>query len=163
MQHLIGRVLPDVELPSSSGGFVSPKQVKGRAVYFFYPYTGRPGLPNPRGWDDIVGAHGSTPQALGYAAQFHVFRDLDVSIFGVSLLSQEWIADFVLRNLLPFELLSDDAGRFSQTLKLPRFSIDGVDYLTRLTMIATGGIISHVAFPVADPEKDAANTMELLG
>jgi hypothetical protein len=32
-------------------------------------FAGLPGLPNPPGWDDIPGAHGSTPQTEG-------FRDL---------------------------------------------------------------------------------------
>ena len=132
MLDLIGQALPDVQLPSSSGGFVNPKFVKGRAVYFYYPYTGRPGVPNPRGWDDIAGAHGSTPQALGYAAQFEAFQNLGVRVFGVSLLAPEWITDFAERNLLPYELLSDEGARFSQALQLPRFTIDGVDYLTRL-------------------------------
>ncbi len=162
MQHLIGQTLPDVELPSSSGGQVNPRQVKGRAVYFCYPYTGRPGVPNPRGWDDIAGAHGSTPQALAYAAQFERFRGLDISIFGVSLLAPDWIAEFAQRNMLPYELLSDEAARFSQALQLPHFAIDGIDYLMRLTLFAMDGIITRVVFPVVDPEKDAATNLELL-
>ena len=162
MQHLIGQALPDVQLPSSSGDHVNPRHVKGRAVYFCYPYTGRQGVPNPRRWDDIAGAHGSTPQALGYAAQFEAFQNLGVRVFGVSLLAQEWITDFAERNLLPYELLSDEGARFSQALQLPCFTIDSVDYLLRLSLIVADGIIAQVVFPVAEPEKDAATIFELL-
>lgn len=162
MQHLVGQALPNVELASSGGGEVNPRQVKGRAVYFCYPYTGRPGFPNPRGWDDIAGAHGSTPQALAFAALHKNFCDAEVAVYGVSHLPQEWIADFAQRNQLPFDLLSDVEAKLSQDLKLPRFSIDGVDYLTRLSLIVADGIITHVVFPVAEPEKDAANILELL-
>ncbi len=162
MQYLIGQALPDVELLSSSGGHVSPRHVRGRAIYFCYPYTGRSGVPNPRGWDDIAGAHGSTPQALGYMAQYNKFQNLGVNVFGVSLLAPDWIADFAERNMLPYELLSDEAAGFSQALQLPHFAIDGVDYLQRLSLIAVDGIITHVVFPVVDPEKDAATNLELL-
>ena len=162
MQHLIGRSLPDVELLSSNGANFNPRYEVGRAVYFCYPYTGRPGISDPRGWDDIVGAHGSTPQALAYAAQHPKFLYRRVSIFGVSLLSQEWIADFKQRNNLPYELLSDADGLFSRELKLERFRIDGVDYLRRITIVAVDGAIVHVICPVSMPSKDAANVLALL-
>ena len=162
MQLLVGRSLPDVELPSSNGANFNPRHEVGQAVYFCYPYTGRPGVSDPRGWDDIAGAHGSTPQALAYAAQYPKFRDRRVSIFGVSLLSQEWIADFKQLNSLPYELLSDADGLFSHELKLERFQIDGVDYLQRITLVAMDGVIVEVIFPVTMPSKDAAQVLALL-
>src|SRR5690606_38452146 len=65
--HLtLGLVVPDIELPSTDGGAVSLARLDKGAVVFIYPWTGRPGLPNPPGWDEIPGAHGSTPQALGF-------------------------------------------------------------------------------------------------
>ncbi len=162
MAHLLGRALPDVALPTSSGATLNPQNVKGRAVYFCYPYTGRPGVANPQGWDDIAGAHGSTPQALAYAALYEKFQSLAVSVFGVSLLSQEWIADFAHRNTLPFELLSDHLGQFSQHLELQRFSIEGVDFLRRITVVAAGGIITQVKSPVLEPHFDAAEILAML-
>ncbi len=162
MQHLVGQVMPDVELVGSSGGLTNPKHVAGRAVYFCYPYTGRPGVPNPRGWDDIVGAHGSTPQALAYVELHKTFTAIGARVFGVSLLLPEWICDFANRNDVPFDLLSDDAGNFSSGLELPRFMIDGVDFLRRITLVAHAGIITHVKFPVENPEQDAAQILAEL-
>ena len=42
-----------------------------------YPWTGRPGHPNPPDWDVIPGAHGSTPELEGFrdrAAAFPLWR-----------------------------------------------------------------------------------------
>ena len=64
-----GRRMPDIALPTTAGRSVSFARLPGRTIVYCYPWTGRPGLPNPPGWDDIPGAHGSTPQTEG-------FRDL---------------------------------------------------------------------------------------
>ena len=55
--HLPGRPLPRLSLPSTSGGRVE-LDAPGRAIYFVYPRTGRPGQPVPEGWNDIPGARG---------------------------------------------------------------------------------------------------------
>ena len=53
----------ELELEATSGAPVNPARIIGPAVIFCYPFTGRPGYPNPPNWDHIKGAHGSTPQA----------------------------------------------------------------------------------------------------
>ena len=60
-----GRRMPDLALPTTAGRSVNFAELSGRAVVFCYPWTGRPGQPNPPSWDDIPGAHGSTPEAEG--------------------------------------------------------------------------------------------------
>src|SRR5512137_1231844 len=110
MQHLVGRAMPDVDLEATSGSPVNPSRMPGAAVIFCYPFTGRPGHPNPPNWDHIPGAHGSTPQALAYSESYGQFRRLGVKLFGLSMLNTEWQRDFVSRNKLTFRLLSD-AGR----------------------------------------------------
>ena len=162
MQHLVGQKLPDVELPSSAGGFVNPSHVAGWAVYFFYPYTGKAGHPDPENWDQIAGAHGSTPQALAYARDYVEFLKLDVRPFGVSLLSSQWQLDFSDLHKLPFAFLSDHAGLFSGALCLPRFETGGQEFLTRLTLIVGDGVIKAVRFPVAPPDDDARACLTLL-
>jgi len=61
-----GRRMPDIELPTTAGRTVSLARLAGRSIVYCYPWTGRPGEPNPPGWDDIPGAHGSTPQLEGF-------------------------------------------------------------------------------------------------
>ena len=162
MKHLVGRKLPDAELPATSGSPVNPDKLKGLAVLFCYPWTGQPGQPNPPNWDDIPGAHGSTPQALAYSAAYGNFRRLGVQLFGVSLQDSEWQQEFVKRHNLAFRLLSDIERKFSAELGLPLFTTGGVDYLQRLTLIASDGVITTVRFPVQPPEKDAAEVLDLL-
>ncbi len=162
MQHLVGRKLPNVALASTGGGFETPARIPGRAVIFCYPWTGRPGHPDPPDWDTIAGAHGSTPQALAYSAAYAGFRDVSVNLFGLSFQNAEWQQDFATRNRLAFPLLSDDERKFSAALGLPMLATGGVDYLKRLTLIARDGVIGAVRFPVPVPEKDAEDVFKLL-
>ncbi len=158
----MGQPLPDVALASTQGGVVNSAHVAGRAVYFIYTYTGKVGHPDPENWDHIAGAHGSTPQALAYAKTNDAFAKLNVKIFGVSLLSQEWQADFAALHRLPYPLLSDFEGHFSSTLSLPRFKTGGEEFLTRLTIIARDGIVSHIRFPVSSAQDDAQASLDIL-
>lgn len=162
MQHLVGRKLPNVELPATSGSPVNPARVSGLAVYFCYPWTGRPGHPNPPNWDDIPGAHGSTPQALAYSENYGSFRRLGVRLFGVSLQETEWQREFVKRHSLAFRLLSDAGQKFSANLGLPLFAAGDTDYLQRLTLIAGDGTITAVRFPVPEPQLDPSEVLALL-
>jgi peroxiredoxin len=162
LQHLVGRRLPDVGLPSTGGGVEMPARMKDFTIIFCYPWTGRPGTPNPPGWDDIPGAHGSTPQALGYSSAYGRFRDHTASVHGLSLQDSEWQREFALRCGLPFPLLSDAARQFSQALGLPTFEAGGQNYLERLTLIARDGVIAEVRYPVPSPARDAEEVLAWL-
>jgi peroxiredoxin len=162
LQHLVGRSMPDVALEATSGSPVSLARIPGMAVIFCYPYTGRPGHPNPPNWDHIPGAHGSTPQALAYAEAYGQFRRLGVKLFGLSLIDTEWQQDFASRNRLSFRLLSDPLRAVPRQLSLPTFETGGVVYLQRMTFVITDGLISHVRFPVPDPAADAAEVLAAI-
>jgi peroxiredoxin len=131
-------------------------------VIFCYPFTGRPGYDNPPNWDHIPGAHGSTPQALGYSESYGQFRRLGVKLFGLSMLPVEWQQEFVTRNTLSFRLLSDSTRAFQSRLGLPMFETGGQLYLQRITFILNDGAISAVRFPVSEPERDAADVLAAL-
>jgi peroxiredoxin len=162
MQHLLGRRMPNADLEATSGSPVNPARIPGPAVIFCYPFTGRPGHPNPPNWDDIPGAHGSTPQALAYSEAYGHFRRLGVKLFGLSMLASEWQRDFVTRNKLTYRLLSDESRTVQSALGLPMFETGGALYLQRLTFILQDGIISAVRFPIPEPEKDAAEVLAAL-
>ena len=163
MQHLAGRRLPDVELEATSGSPVNLSRIAGPMVVFCYPFTGRPGYPNPPNWDHIPGAHGSTPQALAYSEAYGEFRRLGIKLFGLSLQNSEWLRDFVARNKLSFRLLSDHAMAFQSRLGLPMFETGGELFLQRITFILQDGIVSSVRFPVPEPERDAEEVLAALG
>ncbi len=162
MRHLVGCKLPDVALPSTGGVVEMPARMKGCTVIFCYPWTGRPGTPDPPGWDDIPGAHGSTPQALAYSSAHGQFRARLAAVFGLSLQDTEWQREFALRCDLPFPLLSDAARLFSRALGLPMFETGGQSYLERLTLIVREGVMVGLRYPVTRPEEDAAETLALL-
>ena len=159
MRHLVGRKLPDVALPSTGGIVEMPARMQGRTVIFCYPWTGRPGHPNPPGWDEIPGAHGSTSQALAYSSAHGQFRARAAALFGLSLQDTEWQREFTTRCGLPFPLLSDAARQFSRALGLPTFETGGQDYLERLTLIARDGVIAGVRYPVPSPGRDAEEVL----
>lgn len=156
-----GTPLPDIALPSSAGGEVNLRDERA-AVVFIYPWTGRPGVADPPGWDDIPGTHGSTPESAGFRDAHDKFCDLGVSVFGVSSQSSEHHRELVSRLGLPFALLSDEHFRLQQALRLPTFEAGGKPYLKRLTLIVTTGAIARTFYPVQPPETHAAAVLDWL-
>ena len=158
--HLVpGTRLPDIALPSSAGGEVNLRGERA-AVVFIYPWTGRPGVADPPGWDDIPGAHGSTPESAGFRDAHDKFCDIGVSVFGVSGQDSEHHRELVSRLGLPFAILSDEQFRLQQALRLPTFEAGGRPYLKRLTLIVATGAIARTFYPVHPPETHAG---EVLG
>jgi peroxiredoxin len=157
-----GRHVPLVELASTHGDTVNLATLAGTSVIAIYPFTGRPGFPNPPGWDDIPGAHGSTPQLLGFSEAYEEFKTLNVKIFGLSSMTPEWQKDFAARNALPFALLSDEQQLFAHALHLATFKAGEVSYLTRRALIIRDGVVIHDIFPVTVPEENAAQVLKVL-
>jgi peroxiredoxin len=159
---VLGRTLPDVALPATDGTLINPRRVTGLCVYFCYPYTGKPGVPNPEGWDHIPGAHGSTPQALAYSGFIDRFSNAKAKVFGISLQDGQWQKEFVERNKLRVPLLSDHKQRFASTLKLETFAAGAQQFLKRITLIARGANIIAVRDDIVDPKQDATEALALV-
>jgi peroxiredoxin len=152
-RHLVrGLALPDIPLPATRGPAVSLARLDGWHLIAVYPWSGRPGLPNPPGWDDIPGAHGSTPQLEGLRNLAPAFHEIGAGVLGLSLQDTAWQSELAERLGLPFPLLSDAAGEVSRALSLPTFETGGVTYLKRLTIIARQGRIERVFYPAHPPE-----------
>ncbi|HKR26213.1 MAG TPA: hypothetical protein VJS11_02120, partial [Acidobacteriaceae bacterium] len=69
-RHLAGLNVPSVALPATDGTMVDLSTLAGLMVVYAYPRTGRPGEPNPDGWDLIPGARGCTPQTCAFRDHF---------------------------------------------------------------------------------------------
>jgi peroxiredoxin len=161
--HLVsGHRLPPIALPSTHGGMIDLAKHPGRAVVFCYPWTGRPGLSNPPHWDDIPGAHGSTPQATGFRDLHTEFVARGVAVFGLGTQTREYQQELAGRLRLPFALLSDAGFALQRALRLPTFATGGVTYLTRLTLIAEAGRLLASLYPVDPPEASAVATLSRL-
>ena len=147
--------MPDIALPATFDAPVNLARYQERAVVFVYPYTGIPGQPNPPGWDDIPGAHGSTPEAEGFRDAYAAFQVKGYEIFGLSGQSTSDQKAFATRTGLPFQLLSDASFAFADALDLPRFETGGKTYLKRLTLIVRDGVIYRCIYPVVSPAAHA--------
>lgn len=156
-RHLTpGMALPQVALPATDGTAVDLGGLRGRSIVAVYPWTGRPGLPNPLGWDEIPGAHGSTPELEGFRYRHADFAQTNLRLFGLSRQDKAYQRELVARLGLPFPILSDAQGAFGAALELPTFVTGGTVYLKRLTLLIAGGRIEKVFYPVVDPAGHAA-------
>lgn len=158
-----GMALPPIVLPVTDGADVCLATLRGRSIVAAYPWTGRPGLRNPPNWDHIPGAHGSTPELEGFRDAAPLFVARDVTLFGLSRQSTDYQRELVQRLRLPFLILSDADGAFSDELRLPIFSTGGETYLKRLTLVVSDGRIERVFFPVTDPAHHAGEILSALG
>jgi peroxiredoxin len=162
-RHLsVGLPLPDILLASTRGEAVSPARLGGLHVLYIYPWTGRPGVPNPPNWDDILGAHGSTPQGEGFRDRHGDFSAAGIGVWGISGQETCEQREFSDRLGLPFALLSDAGFALQQALALPVFETGGVRYLKRLTILARDGHVARVIYPVQDPAGHAAAVLAEL-
>jgi peroxiredoxin len=162
-RHLTpGTVLPDIALPSSRGGMVSLGARRGVSVVYVYPWTGRPGVADPAGWDDIPGAHGSTPETEGFRDYYLKFRSQRIEVFGVSGQPSEHHQELASRLAVPFAFLSDEHFLLKEALNLPTFDAGGSPYFKRLTMLVRDGRISHTFYPVQQPATHAREVLEWL-
>lgn len=159
-KHIIpGTRLPDVALTATRGAAVNLARFQERAIVFIYPFTGTPGEPNPPKWDDIAGAHGSTPEAEGFRDAYAAFQVRGYDVFGLSGQTTAAQRAFSMRAGLPYLLLSDEHAAFADALNLPRFETGGVSYLKRLTLVVRDGVIYRCIYPVHPPDTHAATLL----
>ena len=105
-----GTNVPPVALPATDGTAVNLAALRGRSVVIVYPWTGRPGFPNPPDWDLIPGAHGSTPELEGFRVLHGDFAQAGLRLFGSSRQDTAYQRELVARLGWPFPILSDEAG-----------------------------------------------------
>lgn len=151
--HLPGRDLPPLGLPSTDGSTVRLDRLPGRrTVIYAYPRTGVPGEPLPDGWDAIPGARGCTPQACAFRDHHAELAALGAAVFGLSTQDGAYQKEMAERLHLPFPVLSDADLALTRALALPTFEVDGMTLIRRLTLVATSGRIEHVLYPVFPPD-----------
>lgn len=160
--HLRGMEMPDLSLPATDETTVNLRDLPPRTVIYIYPMTGRPDEDvTPEGWEDVPGARGCTPESCGFRDHYAELRDDGVGeVFGLSTQSSEYQREARDRLHLPFEMLSDAEWELANELDLPRFSIEGDDYLERLTLVVSDGRVEYVFYPVFPPDEHANEVLE---
>jgi peroxiredoxin len=160
--HLPGVSIPHVPLPSTAGEHVDLAALPGRTVVYCYPLMGRPDSELPRGWDEIPGARGCSPQSCAFRDHHEDLRALGARVYGLSAQDTQYQREAVERLRLPYELLSDEDLSFAGALSLPTFEVEGMVLLKRLTMVIDDGRIEKVFYPVFPPDKNAEEVIGWL-
>ena len=158
-------------------------------LVFAYPRTGKPGVPNPPGWDDIPGARGCTPVCppsiiswfdrltslslppFFFSKELCSVRDSitslrqqcpNLAIFGLSTQSTEYQTEVAERLHLPYPLLSDESLELTHAMLLPTFEANGEVLLARLTMLIDHGHVTKIDYPVFPSDQAAKRAQEML-
>jgi peroxiredoxin len=161
--HLSNMEMPSIRLLSTSNRLLDlAAQTLSPTVFFFYPRTGEPNKPAPADWDLIPGARGCTPQSCGFRDLYTEFKKHGLSIFGISSQSQAYQTEFVNRNHIPFEILSDEKFDLTNELNLPTFTYNSMRLIKRLALFCDQGKIKKVFYPVFPPNKNAETVLEWL-
>lgn len=186
-RHLAGLEIPHIRLRTTRGGTVDVAELaRHLSVFFFYPATFPPGIPIPGEWSEVPGARGCTIQNCAFRDEFERFQSLNCDVFGVSGqgtepeqgLNQQ--IEFANRVHLPFELLNDSRFELVGALRLPTFvaslkaptglfegrmytfPLQGRTLVKRLTLVADGGRIEKVFYPVFPPDRNASAVLHYL-
>ncbi len=160
--HLPGLRLPSLPLPSTAGGLVDLASLAGTSVVYCYPRTGEPDWEPPQGWDEIPGARGCTPQSCAFRDEHGELQSLGARVFGLSTQDTPYQREAAGRLRLPFALLSDAELAFARALRLPTFTVAGMELIKRLTLVIECGLIEKVFYPVFPPDRNAADAVAWL-
>ncbi len=160
--HLPGMQLPDLALQTTHGMQVNFSSLPGIVVIYAYPMTGRPDSDLPAGWNQIPGARGCTPQSCSFRDHFRDIKKLHASVYGLSTQASDYQAEAASRLHLPFPLVSDAKLEFINALSLPTLCVDDRVLSRRITIIAIGGIIEKVFYPVFPPDENVHQLIAYL-
>jgi peroxiredoxin len=112
---------------------------------------------------DVPGARGCTPQSCGFRDHAAELAELGASrIAGVSTQTLDEQIEFAERNHMPFPVIADPKLELRDALRLPTFEIQGHTLYKRLALIAVGGWIAKVFYPVFPPDRSAQDVVDWL-
>ncbi|MBV7555145.1 peroxiredoxin [Pseudomonas sp. PDM28] len=157
---LIGRRLPAISLPCTTGMDIDLTNLSGWCVIFIYPRTGNPNETAPEGLSEIPGARGCTPQACGFRDSRDQLADSGfLNVFGLSTQASAYQQEFVQRMSLNYSLLSDPHCKLASSLGLKTFNVEGQTFYARITLIIHDGVVVKILEDIQDP---GANASEVL-
>jgi peroxiredoxin len=166
--HLPGSPVPSIRLQSTAGRWIELGEIAARpAVLFFYPRTGEAGKPAGPEWDAIPGARGCTPQSCGFRDLYREFTELGAAVYGVSTQDTAYQREFVERNHVPFEMLSDHDLSLTRALRLPTFEYPverggPSTLIKRMAWFVDRGRVERIWYPVFPPDRNAETVLGWL-
>ena len=161
--HLLGRRVPALTLPATSGDALDLSALTGRTIVYAYPRTGRPGeAPLVEDWDEIPGARGCTPESCAFRDHHAELRAAGAGVVGLSTQDPDYQREAATRLHLPYPLLSDADLALTRALDLPTFEAAGQVLLRRLTLLVRDGVVEHVWYPVFPPDSHPQEVLSWL-
>jgi peroxiredoxin len=162
--HLVGMMIPQVDLVATDDTCVRLSALPGRVVIFAYPRTGEPGkISLVDDWDMIPGARGCTPQTCSFRDLYAELKSAGAGhVFGLSTQSNAYQTEMASRLHLPFPVLSDEELSLTQALVLPTMQVAGLTLIKRLALIVDDARITHVFYPVFPPDRNAGDVLAWL-
>jgi peroxiredoxin len=161
--HLRGLRIPKVRLPSTSSVEIDlAEAANGLLVLYVYPMTGTPGQPLPKGWDEIPGARGCTPESCAFRDHYVELVELGAEVLGLSAQDFEEQREFANRERIAYPLLNDSSLQLAQSLGLPSFEAGPLRLYRRLTLIAQKERIVKVFYPVFPPDTHPMDVIRWL-
>ena len=160
--HLQGMKLPNISLKATDGKTINLGEIKGRLVIYCYPMTGQPNVALPKGWDQIPGARGCTPQSCSFRDHYQELQSLGAEVLGLSVQTIEYQKEMADRLHLPFPVVSDMNFEFQRALNLPTFYVEGMTLLKRATLIVNHGLIEAVRYPIFPSDSDVTWVIDYL-
>lgn len=159
---LEGRLVPPLYLETTDGELNLATAAAGLLLLYVYPRTGRPGVEPPAAWDETPGARGCTPQSCGFRDHGAELRELGATVIGLSAQTIDEQREAVERLQLPHAVAADPELRLADALDLPTFEFDGRRLYKRLALVAEGGRIVKVFYPVFPADENAAEVAAWL-
>jgi peroxiredoxin Q/BCP len=147
-----GRKAPAFRLPSSTGQTISLSGLteRGPAVLFFYPRADTPGC---------------TKEACGFRDDASAFRDLGVSVVGISPDPPSAVRRFAEKFSLDYPLLADEdhavAERYGVWQEKSMYGRKYMGVARTTVVVAKGGKVLHV-FQRVKPEGHSAQVLDWL-
>jgi peroxiredoxin len=166
--HLPGVAVPAITLPATSGQVIAlDAWASAPGVLFFYPRTGEAGRSAGPEWDAVPGARGCTPQSCAFRDLHGEFQARGVRVAAVSTQDTDYQREFVERNHIPFDILSDARLALTRALSLPTFEfpVTGggpTTLIKRMAWYVEGGRIVKLWYPVFPPDRNAATVLAWL-
>ncbi|MFT4083188.1 MAG: redoxin family protein [Nocardioides sp.] len=162
--HLVGRELPALDLPSTDGTLTDLRNAcAGFVLLYVFPMTGAPGQDMPDGWDSIPGARGCSAHNCDMRNHYAelVQRGVD-RVFGLSSQPMEYQSALADALRLPYPLLADERLELASDPGLPTFSAAGMTLFRRCALLVRASVIEHVFYPIFPPSEASQAVLSWL-
>ena len=160
--HLLGMKLSSITLSATKEESLDFSKINSQyVVLYFFPMMST-GKEMPKGWNDIPGARGCTPQNITINEHMDDLQKYDAIAIGVSSQPIEELQKISFQRGFLQELASDNDLKFQKMLDIPTFDVEDKTMYKRLTLIIEKSEIIKVFYPVFPPDKHIFEILEWL-